>query len=85
MFEDSFNPFHEFDIDLKLVIQVLIFVTRVVEDGDGLGALDGSVDVLSEIVEANEVPPALAVDIVPRDVLARVLLAATDNSRSKRL
>ena len=54
---------------------------RVQEARVGLGACDGAVDVLNEVVETENAPPAVGPDIFESEASARVGRVASDNAR----
>ena len=85
LFNEITDVLHEFDVDIELGVKVIINITRLVEGGDGFGAFNGALDVLSEVVEADKVPPTMTIDIVPRNVLAGILFAAADDTGGERL
>lgn len=56
-------------------------VAKVEEGGDRARLADRTVDVLSDVVEMEEFPPAVSVDILEVDVVAGHCRVATDDTR----
>ena len=54
---------------------------RVNEAWVGFGVCDGAVDVLNEVVETENAPPAMGPDIFESEASARVGRVASDNAR----